>query len=55
MKNEAELGELVNIVASAVGSLTNPTKLFLGLGTEKCQTEFPSEREDAFDGEYDIQ
>ena len=33
VKNEAELGELVNIVASAVGSLTNPTKLFLGLGT----------------------
>ena len=33
VKNEAELSDLVNIVASAVGSLTNPTKLFLGLGT----------------------
>lgn len=27
VKNEAELGEMVNIVASAVGSFTNPTKI----------------------------
>ena len=35
VKNEAELGELVNIVASAVGSLTNPTKIVNTFATVK--------------------
>ena len=35
MKNEAELGELVNNVASAVGSLTNPTKIVNTFATVK--------------------
>ena len=35
VKNEAELGEMVNIVASAVGSLTNPTKIVNTFATVK--------------------
>lgn len=35
VKNEEELGELVNIVASAVGSLTNPTKITNTFSTVK--------------------
>ena len=35
VKNEEELGELVNIVASAVGSLTNPTKIVNTFATVK--------------------
>lgn len=35
VKNETELGELVNIVASAVGSLTNPTKIVNTFATVK--------------------
>lgn len=35
VKHEEELGELVNIVASAVGSLTNPTKIVNTFSTVK--------------------
>lgn len=35
VKNETELGEMVNIVASAVGSLTNPTKIVNTFATVK--------------------
>ena len=35
VKNEAELGEMVNIVASAVGCLTNPTKIVNTFATVK--------------------
>ncbi len=35
LKHEEELGELVNIVASAVGSLTNPTKIVNTFSTVK--------------------
>ena len=35
VKNEAELSDLVNIVASAVGSLTNPTKIVNTFATVK--------------------
>lgn len=35
VKNETELGELVNIVASAVGSLTNPKKIVNTFATVK--------------------